>query len=79
MDNQGCLQILKDNVLNERTKHVDFKYQLIMKNAEKGKERLNYLSSRKTISDIMTNALGKTLFSKFRNLIGVCCRTLYTS
>lgn len=51
VDNQGCLQISKDNVLNETTKHIDVKYQMIMDNAKSGHTRLKYVPSENNISD----------------------------
>lgn len=78
MDNQGSLQILKEFVLNERTKYVMVKYHLIKDTVKKDKIRLEYVPSEENTSDIMTRALGESLFTKFRNLIGASSRTKFT-
>lgn len=78
VDNPGGLQVSRDNLLNDRTKHIYVEYQLIMNNVKNGKTRLTYVSSGENISNIMTTALGKTLFAKFRNLMGVSSRTTCT-
>lgn len=70
VDSRGCFPISKENVLNGRTKHIDRKYQMIMDNAKKDKGRSEHVLSDKNISDVMTRALGKRLFTMFRNLMG---------
>lgn len=74
VENQECLQVSKNNVLNERTKYVDVKKTLIIDNVKNGKRRLEYVSSEENTPDIMTEALVKTLFTKFRNVMDVSSR-----
>lgn len=67
----GCIHVSKDNELNERTKHIDVKYQMIVDSVKTNRIRLQYLGSEDNISDIMTKYVGNLLFTKFRDLIGL--------
>lgn len=79
VDNQGCLHLSKENVLNDRTKHIDVKYQMIVDCAKKGMDLLEYVPSQDNLADIFTKAIGKVLFPIFRAKLGVHTNPTCTS
>lgn len=70
-DNQGCLQISKDNILIKRTKHIEIKYQILMVIARIGYTRLEYVPSENNVFETMAKALTKTLITKFTSRMDV--------
>lgn len=45
VNNQGCLQTSEYNILNERTNHIDVKYQMLIDDAKIGHTVLKYVLS----------------------------------
>lgn len=68
---QGCLQLSKLNVLNDRTKRIDVKYQIVVDCVKKGMVCLKYVPSQDDLADIFTKAAGKVLFYIFRAKVGI--------
>lgn len=53
-DNQGCISMAKNDFVNDRSKHVDIKYQMVMDLVSKLQIELKYIHTTKMLSDIMT-------------------------
>lgn len=70
-DNQGCISVAQNEVVNDRTKHVDVKVQMIMDNVKRGAVRLQYISTNEMTADILTKALPKSKFVKFVVYMGI--------
>ena len=71
MDSKSAIQLAKNPVFHDRSKHIDTKYHFI-KDCVKNKEvQLVHTRSEDQISDIFTIPLKSAAFYKLRNLLGV--------
>lgn len=69
VDNQSAIKLIKNGVMNRRSKHIDVKYHFIH---EKIKEKLinvDYCQSEKQLVDLFTKPLGKTKFNYHKNVL----------
>ena len=57
-----------------RTKHIDVKHHFIRDKVENGELLLKYCPTNDMIADMLTKALPKTLFEKFRMMMIVTNR-----
>lgn len=58
-DNQGAICLTKDEMEDERSKHIDVKYYFIRDHIERGSVKLFYVPTSSMVVDIMTKALGR--------------------
>ena len=70
-DNQGALSLSRDNIQNERSKHIDVKYQFIRDHIMNGTIEAKYVSSDKMVADVMTKALGRIKHELFVRLMAM--------
>lgn len=70
-DNQGCTPLSEDKIYNQRTKHIDIRYQLVMENIRKRIVLVSYKPTPKMIADIMTKALSRSKFQHLRQKMGI--------
>ena len=70
-DNQGAIELSKNQRLNSRTKHIDIKYHYVRGAVEENKVKVNYCPSDDMVADILTKSLPKAKFEKFRTMLGV--------
>jgi hypothetical protein len=70
-DNQGALALARNPVHHKRTKHIDVKYHFIREQLAKKILSLVYCPSQKNVADIMTKPLGKPLFERQRESMGM--------
>jgi hypothetical protein len=70
-DNQGCIAISKNNIINSRTKHIDIKYHAIREQINNKVINVQYVKSGENIADIFTKALSKPLHQKHVNGLGI--------
>lgn len=70
-DNQGCIALSDDRVVNNRSKHIDIKYQMIMDNVRKGLVGIIYIPTSEMTADIMTKALPRPCFEYLREKLGM--------
>ena len=67
-NNQGSLDLAKDNKFHSRTKHIDLRYHFI-REAVEGKEiKLEYVPTGDNITDIFTKALAQPNFVEMLGL-----------
>ena len=64
-DNQGAFCLSKDEMENERSKHIDIKYHFILEHIGRGSVKLNYVSTLNMVPDIMAKALSRQKHSMF--------------
>lgn len=69
-DNQGCISLTKQNVINEKSKHIDVKYQLIVYNVQKGEIDVEYMPTVDMLADVMTKPLMRNRFLYLLKQIG---------
>ena len=65
-DNQSTIALSEHGVKSERTKHVDVKYHFITDEISKGSVGVKWVPSAEQQADILTKALARPLFEKFR-------------
>ena len=70
-DNQGCINISKNDVNSRNSKHMDIKLHYIRDMVNKGNVNLEYCHTSNHIADIMTKPLPRTLFEKLRTQLGI--------
>lgn len=68
-DNQGCIALTENPCHHGRTKHLDIRHHFIREKVEDGLIALKYLSTGEMIADMMTKALPKPAFCKFREAV----------
>jgi hypothetical protein len=66
-DNQSTIALSEHGVKSERTKHVDVKYHFITSEISKGSVGVKWVPSDEQQADVLTKALARPLFEKFRD------------
>lgn len=56
-DNQGYIFVPKSDIVNDRSKNVDIKYQMMIGHVRKGTVTLEYIPSKRMLADIFTKSL----------------------
>jgi hypothetical protein len=72
IDNQSAIQLSKNPVFHDRTKHIDVRYHYICECIEEGRVKVESIGTAEQVADILTKALGLDRFSELRYRIGVC-------
>ncbi|KAG8503428.1 hypothetical protein CXB51_001585 [Gossypium anomalum] len=70
-DDQSAIQIAKNPVQHDRTKHVEIDRHFIADQVNKKTATLSYIPSEGQIADILTKALPKPVFNKFLFKLGL--------
>ncbi|RLM86324.1 hypothetical protein C2845_PM04G09570 [Panicum miliaceum] len=71
MDNKAAIELCKNLVFHERSKHIDTRYHFIRDCVDQGKTRVNYINTKDQLADILTKALGRIQFEELRSKIGM--------
>lgn len=71
VDNQGCIALVQNEVLNERTKHIDVKFNLVKDKVRDGTIILQYLPSALMAADILTKVLNREKHRTNLQLLGM--------
>ena len=70
-DNKSTMSMSKNLVLYSKTKHIFIKYHVLREKAIEKEIRLEYVSTKNQIADILTKPLPKDTFEYFRGVLGV--------
>ena len=70
-DNQGAIALSKNPKYHPRTKHIDIKYHYIRNKVANKEVILDYCPTSEMLADLLTKPLGKTMFQRIRELMGV--------
>ena len=65
-DNQGSLDLVKNPVKHNKSKHIDIRYHFIRDLCMSNAIELSHVASDNNIADIMTKPLPKSKYDKFR-------------
>lgn len=65
-DNQSTIEISQNNVIREKTKHVDVKYKFVNEKIDENIIKVKYINTTNQQADILTKSLGRQLFEKHR-------------
>jgi hypothetical protein len=71
VDNKSAIDLSKNPVHHDRSKHIEVKYHYIRECVEDGKIVLEQISTKDQLADIMTKSLGRVLFQELRDRVGV--------
>jgi hypothetical protein len=71
VDNKSAIQLCKNPVLHERTKHIDTRFHFIRKCVQDGRIIVEYVPTGEQLADIMTKALPRAKFQELRSKLGV--------
>ena len=76
-DNQSCIKMCENPVMQKRTKHIDCKYHFIRERVEDGTVKIHYVPSAEMAADILTKPLPAPAVKKHRRvLLGVTASSL---
>jgi hypothetical protein len=70
-DNRACIDISKNAIVNDRTRHIMVKTEFIRMKLKEWKVDIVYVESKENIADIFTKGLDQKLFEKFQSGLGV--------
>jgi len=70
-DNQACLSILHDHMVNPRTKHIDTKYHFARESVEAGLVAFKHISSDRMVADYLTKAVPAQKLVFCRQSLGI--------
>ena len=70
-DNQGCIALSKNEMCQQRTKHIDIKFHFVRESVLMKKIFLKYVESNNMVADILTKNLPVKMFEIQRERMGV--------
>eukprot|EP00253_Pinus_taeda_P022367 PITA_22367 len=70
-DNQSAIQLCKDPIQHQRSKHIELHMHLIRKHIHDHFLEVQYCSTDDQVADIFTKALTEAKFTKLRFMVGV--------
>lgn len=65
LDNQSAIHIIKNGILNQRSKHIDIRYKFICEKVKDKNIMLNYCCTDEQLADLLTKPLGRAKFCSF--------------
>lgn len=68
-DNQGAISLAKNQILSQRSKHIDIRYHYIRSIINSGQVMLEYVSSESNLADLFTKSLCKVRLKYLLNLL----------
>lgn len=68
-DNETAIALAKNNILHNRTKHIDIRHHFLRDHIRSKEIDLQWVSTNEQEADIFTKALGKQPFARFRDRI----------
>ncbi|WVZ51166.1 hypothetical protein U9M48_002332, partial [Paspalum notatum var. saurae] len=71
IDNQSAIQLSKNPVFHDRSKHIDVKYHYIRECIEEGRVDVEPIDTKLQPADIPTKALGRDQFIQLRSKLGL--------
>jgi len=71
IDNKSAIDLCKNPVHHDRSKHIETKFHYIRDCVEKGKVVVDQISTKDQLADVLTKSLGRVLFQEQRDRIGV--------
>lgn len=66
IDNQSAIALIKNGVMNKRSKHIDVKFRFLHELARDGIVKIKYCPTNDQLADILTKPLNATKFKKFK-------------
>ncbi len=70
-DNQSTIKTSNDQILNERSKHIDVRYHFIRELIKEKRLKIEYLSTNDMLADTLTKPLGVIQLEKLNKEMGL--------
>jgi hypothetical protein len=71
VDNKLAIELAKNLVHHERSKHIDVCFHFIREHVKNGDVEMTHMESHDQAADIFTKLLPAELFNKFKKLLGI--------
>ncbi|WVZ54857.1 hypothetical protein U9M48_005601 [Paspalum notatum var. saurae] len=71
IDNQSAIELSKNPVFHDRSKHIDVKFHYIRECIEEDRVKVEPIDTKLQLADILTKALGRDQFLKLRTKLGL--------
>jgi hypothetical protein len=71
IDNQSAIQLSRNHVFHDRSKHIDTKYHFIRQCVEEGRVRVEHINTNQQLADILTKSLGRDRYIELRTKLGL--------
>jgi hypothetical protein len=71
IDNQSAIQLSRNPVFHDRSKHIDTKFHFIRQCVEEGRVNLEHVDTGSQLADILTKSLGRDHFVELRTRLGL--------
>ena len=71
MDNKVAIELSKNPVFHERSKHIDTRYHYIRECVANGIAEVEHVGTNKQLADILKKPLGRVKFIEMRQKLGV--------
>lgn len=71
VDNKSAIELSKNPVNHERSKHIDVRFHFIRDQVKEGSVELVHVASRDQVADIFTKPLPTVLLDNCKRLIGM--------
>ena len=71
VDNKSAIELAKNPVYHERSKHIDVRYHSIREHIKNEEIRVTHVPSRDQAADILTKALPRTAFEEGKKKFGM--------
>ena len=73
-DNQSTIELTKNGVKSERTKHIDIKYAYVTDEVSEGRIVLEWIPTTRQLADVLTKALGAQVHHPLKDQLMVSAR-----
>jgi hypothetical protein len=71
IDNKSAIELSKNPVFHDRSKHIDVRYHYIRECIEEDRVNIEQINTKLQLADILTKALGRNQFLLLREKIGL--------
>lgn len=71
IDNQSAIQLCRNPVFHDRSKHIETRFHFIRDCVEDGRVAVEHIGTAEQLANILTKSLGRTRFQELRTRIGV--------
>jgi hypothetical protein len=71
IDNQSAIELAKNPVHHDRSKHIDTQFHYIRECTENGVVEVNHVRTKDQLADILTKPLGRIRFVELRSRLDV--------
>lgn len=71
VDNEGCIDLDQNGVMNKRTNHIDIRFHFTRKSLKDRSIKLQYFPTESMVADMLTKPLGRVKLEKLRSDSGL--------